>query len=272
MQMTQSTLNPRHVVLLLITVLMVGCATPPPVQTGPTPEEIAKQQRLERANTTLADAAKQYDSGSYDDAMKNFLLALDTGALAPTQQLTARKQMAFIHCVSNREVNCKEEFEKAFQLDPKFDLSPAEAGHPIWGPVFRNVKNEIEAKRSGKPIVTAAPKILSAGEKLIAEGMTAYDAADYIKSVKSFQDALKETLSADDQIKARKFSAFSFCLSNRITLCRQEFEKILAANKDFDLSPAEAGHPSWGPSFRNAKTRQKAAPAPAPVPAPPVKK
>jgi tetratricopeptide (TPR) repeat protein len=264
------------VLLLSIVLLIAGCAVPPPQPTGPSPEEIAKQQRIERANTTLADATKQYDIGSYDDAMKSFLLALDSGALTPQQQLAARKKMAFIHCVSNREINCKEEFEKSFALDPKFDLSPAEAGHPIWGPVFRNVKNEVELRRSGRTVPVVAPKVLSAGEKLIAEGMAAYDAADYVKSVKSFQDALKETLSTDDQIKARKFTAFSFCLSNRVTLCRQEFEKILQAKPDFDLAPAEIGHPSWGPSFRNAKSRQRPAiPTPTPQPsstAPPAKK
>ncbi|NJR71713.1 MAG: TssQ family T6SS-associated lipoprotein [Gammaproteobacteria bacterium] len=178
--------------------------------------------------------------------------------------------MAFIHCVANRELNCKEEFEKAFALDPKFDLSAAEAGHPIWGAAFRNVKNEVEARRSGKPIIAPAPKILSAGEKLLADAMTLYEAADYIKSVKNVsRRAKKKTLSLDDQLKARKFSAFSYCLSNRTTLCRQEFEKILQQKADFDLSAAEVGHPSWGPLFVQAKTRQRASsPAVTPTPAP----
>ena len=38
------------------------------------------------------------------------------------------------------------QYEKALEVDPKFDLGPAEAGHPIWGPVFRNVKEDIVAK------------------------------------------------------------------------------------------------------------------------------
>lgn len=253
-------------VSVLAMLTLAGCATPPPAATGPSPDEIAKQQRLERANTTLTEATKQYDSGSYDDAMKNFLVALDTGMLTAAQQLSARKQMAFIHCVSNREVNCREEFEKAFALDAKFELLPAEAGHPIWGPVFRNVKNDVEARRTGRAVAAPAPKVLTAGEKLLADAMTAYEAADYNKSIKGFQDALKDTLSADDQIKARKFTAFSYCLSSRVTLCRQEFEKILQAKADFDLAPAEARHPSWAPSFRAAKGRQKASAAtPAPA-------
>jgi tetratricopeptide (TPR) repeat protein len=235
---------------------MAGCAAPP-TQTGPSPDDIARQQRLERANNNLTEAQKQYDAGSYDDAMKSYLLALDSGLLTVPQQTNARKHMAFIHCVSSRAPNCKEEFEKAFAIDPKFDLSPAEAGHPIWGPVFRSVKTETEARRTGRPLPAPAPKVLSAGEKLIAEATTAYDAAEYNKAIKLYGDALKEMLSDDDQVKARKFTAFSYCLTNRATLCRQEFDRLLQQKPEFDLAPAEAGHPSWGPSFRAAKARAK---------------
>jgi tetratricopeptide (TPR) repeat protein len=247
-------------------ILLAGCAVPQ--ATGPTPDEIAKSERLERANTSLGEGLKQYEAGNYDNAMKAFLVALDSGLLTQVQQLNARKHMAFMHCLSSRESNCKEEFEKAFAIDAKFDLSTAEAGHPIWGPVFRTVKSDVEGRRFGRSAPAPAAKVLSAGEKLIADGITAYDAADYPKAIKSLQDALKEPLSSDDQLKSRKFTAFSYCLTNRMTLCRQEFDKILAAKPDFDLAPAEAGHPSWGPSFRAAKARVKPAPAAHAAPAP----
>jgi tetratricopeptide (TPR) repeat protein len=256
-------------VAISLVMLIAGCAVAP-TQSGPSPDELAKQQRLERANTNLAEGLKQYDAGAYNDAMKSFLIALDSGLLLPPQQLAARKHMAFIHCVSSREANCKEEFEKALAIDRNFELAPAESGHPIWGPVFRNVKAEAEARRTGRPISPPPPKALSAGEKLIAEGIAAYDAGDYMKSAKVLQDAIKETLSPEDQIKARKFTAFSFCLSNRMPLCRQEFDRLLQTRPDFDLSAAEAGHPSWGPSFRAAKARAKQ-PAP-PASATPAKK
>jgi hypothetical protein len=35
---------------------------------------------------------------------------------------------------------CRDEFRKALDLDPSFDLRENEAGHPIWGPAFRSVK------------------------------------------------------------------------------------------------------------------------------------
>jgi hypothetical protein len=35
---------------------------------------------------------------------------------------------------------CYESFRKALALKPDFELTPAEAGHPVWGPVFRSAK------------------------------------------------------------------------------------------------------------------------------------
>lgn len=238
--------------------LLAGCAiVPVPTAKAPSAEEVAKQQRIERAQNNLADGLKRYDAGAYDESMRSFLLALDSGVLTVPQQITARKQMAFIHCVSNREAACKEEFEKAFALDPKFDLPASEAGHPTWGPIFRLVKTEVELRKSGRSL-PFLQKQLTVGEKLLSDGAIFYDAADYTKAIKSLQDALKETLTEADQIRARKLMAFSYCLSNRVTLCRAEFEKILQLKADFDLEPAEAGHPSWGPSFRAVKAKQKA--------------
>ncbi len=237
--------------------LFTGCAVVPvPTAKAPSAEDVAKQQRIERAQNNLADGLRRYDAGAYDESMRSFLLALDSGVLTVSQQLTARKQMAFIHCVSNREAACKEEFEKAFALDPKFDLPASEAGHPTWGPIFRLVKTEIELRKSGRSL-PFLQKSQTVGEKLLSEGAIFYDAADYTKAIKSLQDALKETLTDADQIRARKLTAFSYCLSNRVTLCRAEFEKIFQLKADFDLEPAEAGHPSWGPSFRAVKAKQK---------------
>ena len=241
--------------------ILSGCNINPPAPGVSAPEELARRQRIERAQTNLNDGLKQYEAGSYDEATKNLLTAIDSGVLSVPAQLTARKHMAFIQCVNNRELVCKEEFEKAFTLDPKFDLTPAEAGHPTWGPIFRLVKTEIELRRSGKPLPVQVVKTPTPGEKLMADAMKMYEDADFPKAIKLFQDSLKETLTPVDQIQALKFMAFSYCLTNRMTLCRTEFEKILQLNPDFELDAAEAGHPSWGPPFRTAKARHKQAPA-----------
>ncbi|MEO8385514.1 MAG: TssQ family T6SS-associated lipoprotein [Betaproteobacteria bacterium] len=245
---------------LLVISIAAGCAAPPQKPSAPTAEEIAKQQRAERAQVNLGEGMKKYDSGNYEEAINSFLLALDSGLLTLPEQVNARKHMAFVHCLSGREANCKEEFEKVIILDPKFDLSPAETGHPIWGPIYRLAKTEYELRKSGRALPTATVKPLTAGEKLLQDGMKHYEDADYHNSVKSFQDALKETLTDANRIAAHKFLAFSFCLTNRTTLCRAEFEAIFKIDENFDLSPAEAGHPAWGPSFRTVKAKRKPAP------------
>ena len=251
----------RMATSIVLVAIAAGCAAPPQKSSVQTAEDIAKQQRTERAQANLADGLKKYDSGNYEEAISNFLLALDTGLLTVPDQLNARKHMAFVHCLSGRETNCKEEFEKVITLDPKFDLTPAEAGHPIWGPIYRLTKTEFELRKSGRALPTAAVKTMTAGEKLMQDGMKHYDDADYNKSIKSFQDALKETLTDANQIAAHKFVAFSYCLTNRSTLCRAEFEAIFKIDENFDLAPAEAGHPAWGPSFRTVKAKRKPVPS-----------
>ena len=53
--------------------------------------------------------------------------------------------------------------------------------------------------------------------------------------------------------------AFSLCLKDRIPACRAAFVKIYEVNPDFDLTPAEAGHPSWTRTFAAAKAQAKKA-------------
>lgn len=98
-----------------------------------------------KAEQELSQGIKSYEEGEYKGASKSLQSALDTGLAFDTDAVQAHKYLAFIHCVSNREKLCREEFRKALELDKKFDLIPAEAGHPIWGPVFRSVKTEMQS-------------------------------------------------------------------------------------------------------------------------------
>jgi Tfp pilus assembly protein PilF len=82
---------------------------------------------------------KQYENGDYAESAKNLQGAVDQG-LGDRDKVAAHKHLAFIHCVSSRERQCRDEFRKALAADPTMELAPAEAGHPIWGPIFRAVK------------------------------------------------------------------------------------------------------------------------------------
>ena len=92
-----------------------------------------------KGQTAFSAGLKQYEDGDYLPAAKSLQTALDQG-LTNKDQVTAHKYLAFIHCSENRTARCRDEFRKALALDSSLDLSPAEAGHPIWGPVFQNVK------------------------------------------------------------------------------------------------------------------------------------
>ena len=124
------------VVRLLVIVLMsaaalAGCETAP----------VKEISRLfeRKGEPQLQTGIKNYDEGRLAQAQTNFEGALAAG-LNQSDQITAHKYLAFIHCVSKRERQCRAHFRSALELDPNFELQPAEAGHPMWGPVFRSVK------------------------------------------------------------------------------------------------------------------------------------
>ena len=87
----------------------------------------------------LASGIRQYENANYAEAARQLQSALDQG-LAREDQVRAHKYLAFIHCSSNRERQCRDEFRKALAIDPALELAPAETGHPVWGPIFRSLK------------------------------------------------------------------------------------------------------------------------------------
>jgi Tfp pilus assembly protein PilF len=98
--------------------------TPPPAHKG---------------EAALNAGLRQYQAGEYPAAAKSLQSALALG-VATEDRVKAHKYLAFMHCASGRERACRDEFRKALGLDPGLELAPAEAGHPVWGPVFRSIK------------------------------------------------------------------------------------------------------------------------------------
>lgn len=87
-----------------------------------------------------------FEEGNYQASMMALQGVLDNGSSSNEDRVRAYKYLAFIDCVSAREKMCRNYFRKALELDPSFDLEPAEAGHPVWGPVFRSVKSKFPNK------------------------------------------------------------------------------------------------------------------------------
>lgn len=92
-----------------------------------------------KAEKSLSGGIALYDEGNYPEAVERLQEALSLG-LDKGNQVRAHKYLAFTQCVSGKEKLCREEFRKALDIDPAFELAPSEAGHPIWGPVFKSVK------------------------------------------------------------------------------------------------------------------------------------
>jgi hypothetical protein len=124
---------------------------PKPKPPAPPPEPVAEPPKEPPRSLGLDELAKgvrSYEDGDYPAATKQLQAALDLGLAAPSDRAAARKHLAFIACGAKRIALCRGEFRKAFADDPSFDLSRAESGHPVWGPVFRSVRAEVAGSKS----------------------------------------------------------------------------------------------------------------------------
>lgn len=113
---------------------LVGCMAPSPPPTPLGLTDIAERP----AEKALLQGMRAYDDAQYAQAEQSLGEALRIGLASPRDRATAHKLRAFIDCTSARMQACADEFQAARDADPNFTLSRAEAGHPQWGPVWRN--------------------------------------------------------------------------------------------------------------------------------------
>lgn len=95
-----------------------------------------------KAERSLSSGLASYENGQYSDAARQLQGALNSGLAFNRDRVTAYKYLAFVYCVTDRRKQCKGAFRKALEIDSDLELSAAEAGHPLWGPVFREAKAE----------------------------------------------------------------------------------------------------------------------------------
>jgi Tfp pilus assembly protein PilF len=205
-------------VLLLGLALLAGCA------------QLEQLVQKTKAQTTLVEGLRQYDAGDYAASTRtlNAALALE---LSDGDRAVAHKHLAFIQCSWDQERQCRDEFRKALAADPALELAPAEAGHPVWGPIFRSMS----------------------GNSALSAGLKEYENGDYASSLKNLQGAIELGVPVKQRANAHKHLAFIQCSWGQERQCRDEFRKALAADPALELAPAEAGHPVWGPIFRSLK-------------------
>lgn len=159
----------RSTLWLLMPIFLAGCATPPPapvnypapvpappVAPRPVPQVVAPPATpaappapvvdTSATDRALATAVAAYDRGDYAQAARLLTPLTTDGALDPEQQLRALKTLAFSQCSTNAITACRQTFERAFKADLRFELAPAERGHPIWGPQFERARKTVTGK------------------------------------------------------------------------------------------------------------------------------
>lgn len=114
--------------------LLAACMQMPPAPIG------LVDVSARPAEKALLAGLKAYDDAQYESAEKQFVQALATGLASPKDRAEAHKRLAFMRCAGGRLDECEREFRRARAADPAFALDKAEAGHPVWGPVYTRLQ------------------------------------------------------------------------------------------------------------------------------------
>jgi hypothetical protein len=89
----------------------------------------------------LREGISLYNEGDFNGAIRR-LSTKEIALASVSTRVTALKYTAFSYCVTSRPEQCRQAFDKALRLDPSFELTVGEHGHPLWGPVFARAKRD----------------------------------------------------------------------------------------------------------------------------------
>jgi hypothetical protein len=88
----------------------------------------------------FSEGKELYEKGDYRGAIRKLTSARDASDESPAVKQNSLKYLAFSYCVTSQRPLCKTQFSSLLKLSPTFELSRGEAGHPLWGPVFKEAK------------------------------------------------------------------------------------------------------------------------------------
>ena len=116
---------------------LAACAQAPVVKP---PESMGLMDITERpAERALLSGLRAYDDGQYPEAERQLNDSLRAGLVSAKDRAAAHKHLAFVYCTSRREALCEFSFRAARSAFPAFALTKSEAGHPLWGPVYKRL-------------------------------------------------------------------------------------------------------------------------------------
>lgn len=131
---------------------LTGCAllSPPPPPPAPPPTVSVARLVQQPAERDFVNGMRFYEEGQYERAEALLRRAVAEGLKDRHDLSIANKQLAFIACAYNRPADCEAAFKAAFAADPRFSLTEAEIGHPLWGPVYKKVAAGQPRANAGK--------------------------------------------------------------------------------------------------------------------------
>ncbi|HVL56944.1 MAG TPA: TssQ family T6SS-associated lipoprotein [Burkholderiaceae bacterium] len=94
------------------------------------------------ARQRLHEAIRLYDEGDFLGSVRKLETSSEIWVSSIPVRIAAYKQLAFSNCAAGRRNSCRRAFENLLFLDPSYELSPLEIGHPVWGPVFQQAKRD----------------------------------------------------------------------------------------------------------------------------------
>lgn len=114
---------------LILSLALAGCAQSPKPAVVESPPTAAALSDLQKVRDS-------YAAGNYGDVIRTVSRSGDLAQSPRDMRIEAMKLQAFSYCLTKHRTLCEEQFERIFALDPNFELSAAERGHPQWGPVY----------------------------------------------------------------------------------------------------------------------------------------
>jgi hypothetical protein len=146
-----------------------------------------------------------------------------------------------------------ERIKEAVTPDPApAKKAPANSDSPAKkAPVTSESPPAKKSSATSEPSQSSASR--ASAQNALSEGIDLYDKGDFNRAIRRLNASEIRSADKSVQVKALKYMAFSYCVTNRKTLCRQRFEKALKIDPEFDLEPGEKGHPLWGSVFDRVK-------------------
>jgi len=122
----------RLLTAMMTSFLLAACAH----QSGSSPQAATPVQ--ERA---MAQAREAYQAGRYADVAQQVGLSADLQTAPREMHIEALKLQAFSYCLLEDTRRCERSFSRLQARYPDYELSAAERQHPMWGPVYEQVKS-----------------------------------------------------------------------------------------------------------------------------------